>query len=660
MVLLYLYIKECGILKQAEFNLSDKYTFHFDPITAEICFNENTKSLPSDFFSYDKKNNVVDCVSALIGNNGSGKTTVAEIFANLTSNINFTEHIIILSGRLNGQDRFYYHCNLKCLSDSQSKQLQKTLTGFVPFIPDQYNPKLDTIAFIYATNNYVPYSRISYMDNTINLSTSYLMKNDFEKRMNPSTGEKRNESDSKYHDQMELIRMVEMFSEYASQQVKENTIEASTQKFRLPDPRGLVVKLYSYSLLIEQPLNEISKSAVWRKAVKQFITGITAFRASTNKPEHYILLSFILNHMRHSLLESNPPLRSKAIETFVYDISRCSEKNACQTQLDCINFASALFEYLKKVNEPVLSNNVTVVPDKEVVHFIDFYDKLPQLDLQSLYFSVIQHPTISFSLLDDKSVQSCIRFLQLYFKTVSIVHYLDFEFVPSLSAGEMSQFALYSRIFQRLKDISEFSHQYHTKDIILFFDEIEITIHPEQQRKLVSNVILFLEKYFQLSKYDYHFHVVFSSHSPILLSDIPISNVEFLNRDGNKSKPVEKERMEVENTFGANIHDLYRFPFFMEGGLLGEFAKNQIKSLISWLNGDSVQDGSATKLFTRESALNLIQCIGEPLLRKKLEEMFAFKFNNVLKTDELEKMISAREKEIEMLRRQIKQEGIKE
>ena len=60
---------------------------------------------------------------------------------------------------------------------------------------------------------------------------------------------------------------------------------------------------------------------------------------------------------------------------------------------------------------------------------------------------------------------------------------------------------------------------------------------------------------------DTNINILFITHSPFILSDIPKQNVLFLEN----GKPSEKKNM---NTFGANITDLLADSFFIEDGLM--------------------------------------------------------------------------------------------
>ena len=68
------------------------------------------------------------------------------------------------------------------------------------------------------------------------------------------------------------------------------------------------------------------------------------------------------------------------------------------------------------------------------------------------------------------------------------------------------------------------------------------------------------------------------THSPFVLSDIPVDNILFLEKNGEKAS---KENMA---SFGANIHTMLVNCFFLKGGAMGEFAKEIINQMVDKLN----------------------------------------------------------------------------
>ena len=121
------------------------------------------------------------------------------------------------------------------------------------------------------------------------------------------------------------------------------------------------------------------------------------------------------------------------------------------------------------------------------------------------------------------------------------------------------------------------------EDVIIFFDEAETTMHPDWQRRIVRESIWFFEAFAPWI----HPHIIFATHSPILLSDIPAGNVILLERtrgingaDRSKVRTIEKTK-----AFASNIFDLYRDSFFFRtGGTMGAFAMSKVDALLKKLN----------------------------------------------------------------------------
>jgi len=117
---------------------------------------------------------------------------------------------------------------------------------------------------------------------------------------------------------------------------------------------------------------------------------------------------------------------------------------------------------------------------------------------------------------------------------------------------------------------------YEALDYIILLDEIDIGFHPDWQKRVFGYILDFLQKEDLKKKY----HIILSTHSPFLLSDIPKQNIIFLDTDEEGKCKVVDGLKEKKQTFGANIHTLLSDSFFMEDGLMGEFAKGKIEEII--------------------------------------------------------------------------------
>ncbi|XBO87953.1 AAA family ATPase [Bacillus paranthracis] len=94
------------------------------------------------------------------------------------------------------------------------------------------------------------------------------------------------------------------------------------------------------------------------------------------------------------------------------------------------------------------------------------------------------------------------------------------------------------------------------KNTIILLDEIEHSLHPEWQRRILNNLIEYLPYVF--SDCD-SIQIVLATNVPFLIADIPTKNVVYLE----KSEEVLKGKVKISTkpelfnqTFAANIHSL--------------------------------------------------------------------------------------------------------
>jgi len=202
------------------------------------------------------------------------------------------------------------------------------------------------------------------------------------------------------------------------------------------------------------------------------------------------------------------------------------------------------------------------------------------------------------------------NYLKIFFDEMN--EYLSFDFLSenevtfnSLSHGEKTIYGFFINlvIFDR-------------KEFLFLLDEPDNTLHPEWQRSFLNEMINLIK----LSKKKVH--IIITSHSPFLLSDLPKENIIFLEK-GKQVYPFD----DGKQTFGANIHTLLSHGFFMKNGLMGEFAKSKIDDVIKYLN---------QKTLTQEQldyCENIISIIGEPIIKRELQRMLKNKMELSNKTE---------------------------
>lgn len=178
-----------------------------------------------------------------------------------------------------------------------------------------------------------------------------------------------------------------------------------------------------------------------------------------------------------------------------------------------------------------------------------------------------------------------------------------------MSSGERALLNIMSRICfaSQIENYMPGKGIHWNTNILLLIDEIDLYLHPEWQRRIVRDLLSLLRRQFK----GYYFQIILTSHSPIVLSDIPVENCIFLKKRSDGTVCQEERNTQ---TFGANIYTLYKDAFFLSDDKLamGEFAQNKINQ---WI--DKIETGK----FSEEEANKIIGLIGEPLVRRNVEKM---------------------------------------
>ena len=196
---------------------------------------------------------------------------------------------------------------------------------------------------------------------------------------------------------------------------------------------------------------------------------------------------------------------------------------------------------------------------------------------------------------------------------IQLNHYVDGKRINEkpisicrLSSGErqyLYTFSTYIYHILNLLSIQE-SHRVKYRRFNLIFDEVEICFHPEYQRRFIDELLGYLRR----MKLNVHatYNIIIATHSPFILSDMPQNNILYL--DG--GEVAEHERFKNPNPFAANISDILYESFFLENGFVGEWARNKINSIlnrqVSWLD-------------LTEDERNVLDLIGDEYLKKQVK-----------------------------------------
>jgi predicted ATP-binding protein involved in virulence len=207
------------------------------------------------------------------------------------------------------------------------------------------------------------------------------------------------------------------------------------------------------------------------------------------------------------------------------------------------------------------------------------------------------------------------------------------NYMPSkrkLSSGENALLNLFSRLYDflnsKLNDETRFLKDSNT--FILLLDEADLGFHPVWKKKFVNTIISTIPYFFNSLKNNPNVQIIFSTHDPLTLSDLPNKNIIYLHKN-NESGETEildyRNPIRPSKSFAANITNLLADSFFVNDGLIGDFAKNKIEETIIWINKQKENESKRKANYKEE--LNyykkVIELIDEKIIKLKLSEMIA-------------------------------------
>lgn len=255
--------------------------------------------------------------------------------------------------------------------------------------------------------------------------------------------------------------------------------------------------------------------------------------------------------------------------------------------------------------------------------------------------------------------------IKTYFSAIpiGIVDFIEIEADKKLSFGEKSLLNLYSTLYEFTLS-KNFTRE--RENYLLILDEADLGYHPLWKRKYVDALNKTLPEIFNtldtkvfdnIKKKKVNseqkkpkIQIIFTTHDPLTLSDLPNSSIVFLKKDGHFSNVLKINDFErPTKTFGANISNLLSDSFFINDGLIGDFAKEKIEKVIVELNKLLDLKNNNVHIDISEDKKTLIketlEIIDEPIIKMKLIDMY-----NTIFEASIENEISELEERLKYLR----------
>lgn len=186
------------------------------------------------------------------------------------------------------------------------------------------------------------------------------------------------------------------------------------------------------------------------------------------------------------------------------------------------------------------------------------------------------------------------------------------------------------------------------KQLWFLLDEPDNTFHPDWKRQIIKKLLT------ECWHLNINLQLVISTHSPIMLSDVPKQAAILLKKvdkeeDSNTTKE-KQQKYPKSSPFGQQIYTLFKDAFFMKQGIVGAFADTKINKIYEKLSKIEQQISERTdswnekKLNCFEKELDecryIIRLIEEPLLHGYLSQSYKL---SKQKMRELQKYYSRKE-----------------
>ena len=274
------------------------------------------------------------------------------------------------------------------------------------------------------------------------------------------------------------------------------------------------------------------------------------------------------------------------------------------------------------------SKQIEILYLKEYISFMDYIDKIqvsPNKNALSgfVFDNSFIIPTIKDYNNDQVDFINDIKeFFEKYYPTAEFSSYINFSW--GLSSGETSLLNIFSRLYS-----SECKKETEKEAALFLLDEIEVTLHPEWQRTIINELLKFLKYTFK----DKYIQVIMTTHSPIMLSDVPKQNVVYIS-----SNNAREEYKKQPETFGSNIFKLYNNAFFLDNGAIGQLAKEKLEKLLEEILAGNGNENDIQKR---------INMIGDDFLKKQFQSQFESTYNKKDIVDEEKEKLKAKIKELE-------------
>lgn len=674
-----LYIKEHPYLfdKPQTLNFGGKYLYSFIEIGEDLILRKKmNKAYIPNFFNISTDCDIkIDSISAIVGENGIGKSSILDIFSNTFIQKNYSRSndnsvfIIEEDGMvktIKSNFNVFFIINddnndddEKIRFDFKIKRTLKSLDPKTNKFDDSYK-LLDSINVNdYQSIYYSPHFDLKFNNkisdtNSYDISLDQYINTDLDGTEQKGTNE--NGWRFPLHEELLFKNSLRQIEFLVSDIFKKNQIletfnlpkyEFGTLIFReveekddywnIPRQFVSVVKLIKEKLKIE--LDDWTKVRKFDKSHKRVINQVEVNQYILKR----FIISAILSVIYKMMNERNTFLEEGLIEDSVF-----FETNNLTAEELFLGFIDRAYTNLGKSKNKIFNAGVFESFFEEIKNLID--EEIDEYNVTNQRLNVKVDNIENILKLHRNMVKDFFNYYlnydSNYKKNNNLYEFLSFRpLVRNLSSGENAMLNFYSKLYSFI-DNNFNNTKYHLpshNNYILLLDEADLGFHPAWKKKYINTILNTIPYFFEKLNTKPIIQIIFATHDSLTLSDVPNNSVVYLKKDGKYSKVLtHNDADRPQKTFGANIHELLADSFFVGDGLIGDFAKNKIAITLSWLKikANELNELSKGEKFiyeidstidipkfeNKEEEFNyhrqIIELIDEPLVKNKLKEMF--------------------------------------
>ncbi|WP_375562334.1 AAA family ATPase [Bernardetia sp. OM2101] len=544
MELLYLWIEDYKNIYRQGFNFSPLYKFEFTPTDfdeegkviggkledkMDLKEREDKKKFYKDFFKDETTKNTdygITNVTAIVGENGAGKSSVLEFLSINSTN----EYSYIQIVKKNKQVKIINNkIKVESIFSSVLHSIEYSILKYEYFTTPSDINRNSNFKWVQTSVNqlYDAYSAELLQDNRRLNSEKVFFQVNFLIQNNILEIDSLNVN-VKNIDLLDIMRKLDE----ESMEYDGSGFEPLIHQINLENRGNRANNFIEYKEYIFMCLYELMTTKIHMVIVQIFNDTVIL---SENERKEF---EFILDP-RYIINKQNDIVNYR---TYIQDYLLYFEDLNIKRHFDFFKYIISLFEIIDSLEEKNYDNVnkclTLYIEDKYTQEFIESYDN-------NFYF-------FDFDLKKDNQIQH-------------------------LSRGE-------DALLFQLSTFQNLGKSNTKNSIMIIIDEGELGLHPQWQKQYLKILLDTLPKIFPNKQ----IQLILTSHSPFLVSDLPKENVIFLEK-GADGKCIVAQPTAMKQTFGANIHTLLTNSFFMKDGLTGTFAQDKIDEVIKLLDKSKLE-----------------------------------------------------------------------